>query len=157
MLQAYQLICESQWSNKLLEVELLAKTARLALLQNNYTLVNFTSSMLYILVFFIFLLSSLSLSLSLLYLQVSQCTTRALERATPPEDVRVKKKGTERKRPDPARLRQEKELLSSICSLQGQSLVAEGEGNASANREALKAFLQSAKLVGSYVVSRLLK
>lgn len=42
---------------------------------------------------------------------------------------------------------QEKLLLSTITSLQGQAIVADGVGTLSSHRAALDSFLQSARLV----------
>ena len=39
----------------------------------------------------------------------------------------------------------ERELLSCICSLQGQAVVARGAGSVASTRTAMEAFLQSAK------------
>lgn len=48
----------------------------------------------------------------------------------------------ERERRD---VQRERELLSCMCSLQGQALVAGGEGSVVSARKAMEAFLQSAK------------
>ena len=77
---------------------------------------------------------------------MSSCTQRALLKRDRPEEKGKKKK----KRSDTQR---EKELLSSISSLQGQALVGSGGGKKTTARTAMGAFLQSAKLVHQYISS----
>jgi tetratricopeptide (TPR) repeat protein len=108
--EAFELVCACQWSDVMLELELLTRIARLALLQGNHSLVN-------------------------------ECSSRALQ------SVQGDKEGGKRRRRDESAVQRERELLSCVCSLQGQALVAMpvGGGKVASSRAAMDAFRQSAK------------
>ena len=57
------------------------------------------------------------------------------------------KEGGKRRRRDESAVQRERELLSCVCSLQGQALVAMpvGGGKVASSRAAMDAFRQSAK------------
>ncbi|CAI7993280.1 Cilia- and flagella-associated protein 46 [Geodia barretti] len=119
----FDMVSSSKWSEEdsVLELELLTRTARLALLQKNYTL-------------------------------VGKCVSQALAG----EQSRAGSEGASEKKKKKRGKKEaqcERELLSSICSLHGQTLAAQGAGKTVAARAAMEAFLQSAKYgrdAGSY-------
>ena len=92
--------------------------------------------------------SPFPLPLRLHFQQVGECVSQALageqSRAAGEGESEQGEKKKKRGKKD---TRCERELLSSICSLHGQALVAQGAGKMVAARAAMEAFLQSAKLV----------
>lgn len=144
-----------KWSGEdlILKLELLTRTARLALLQKNYSLVwHLKTATLYI--SFVSLYSlSFSLSLSI-FPQVGRCTNEALSGTS--GEGKLAELGEKKKKKRKKDTRCERELLSCICSLHGQALVAEGAGKTASVRAAMEAFLQSAKFVYSLTQSLLL-
>ena len=76
-------------------------------------------------------------------MQVSSCSERALQSVEKSAGGREGETG-KRKR-DKTDVCHEKQLLSSIGSLHGQALVAEGGGRVMSARAAMETFLQSAR------------
>ena len=76
---------------------------------------------------------------------MSECSSRALQSVQMSHEMAGEKGEKERKRRDVAAVRHKRALFSCMCSLQGQALVAEGEGSVVSARKAMEAFLQSAK------------
>ena len=151
-----------KWSGEdsILELELLTRTARLALLQKNYSLVhnydepqhththtlcslnsfrpNYARNNVRITQYsFSFCLSP----------QVGKCANQALVgRAVEDGEKKEGEKKKNRKKKGKKDTRCERELLSCICSLHAQALVVGGAGRAVAARAAMEAFLHSAQL-----------
>ena len=140
LVQAFDLVSSGKWSGEdlILKLELLTRTARLALLQKNYSLVwHLKTATLYISFVPLFSLS--------IFPQVGRCTNEALSGTS--GEGKLAEPGEKKKKRRKKNTRCERELLSCICSLHGQALVAEGAGKTASARAAMEAFLQSAKFV----------
>ena len=70
---------------------------------------------------------------------MNECSGRAIQ------SVQADEEEGRRRRRDDFVVQRERELLSCVCSLQGQALVAMGGGKVASSRAAMEAFLESAK------------